>query len=166
MKKYFKFVFVRHPLIRLVSAYRDKIEPGTGWYGQLMLPSVMKYLRKDGDKTPISFQEFTSYILRGEGPMVNNFHWAPYNIQCRFCEVQYDFIGRQEFLEKDSRYLIDTQFKKTFYTIFNNSIHRTNSDLVITRKYFTELTEETKQGLHRLYGEDMEMFGYKSSDIF
>ena len=114
----------------------------------------------------MSFEVFTSYVSRGEGPYVHNPHWAPYNRLCRFCHIQYDFIGRQESLQDEARYLIKTIFNKPQHVDFDNTLHRTFSDLAMARKYYAELTAETKQGLLRLYGEDMDMFGYRSSDIF
>ena len=163
MRRYFKFVFVRHPLTRLVSAYRQKIE-----FNGKRTPFIMKHLRSNtSDKSPVSFQEFTSFVLRGKGKLVRNEHWATYNNLCNFCEVQYDFIGRLEFLEKDAHYLFQKQFPKYLHADFkNDDPHWTGSDLAVTKKYFTQLTEENKQGLLHLYRKDMDMFGYKSSDVF
>ena len=66
LKTYFKFLVVRHPLKRIVSAYLNKFEP----YGNLSdvhvrfkgyLPFIQK--QKYGNSSAVAFSDFVEYII-------------------------------------------------------------------------------------------------------
>jgi len=117
---YFKFVFVRSPFSRLVSAYLDKFCSANGivvdilWQVQhaaspvnsclQLLPRHMRrricrYLRPDV-KRGITFREFVEF-LGGQDMRKVDAHWRP---QYTFWgSTQFDFVGRFEHLEEDLR---------------------------------------------------------------
>ena len=172
LKNYFKFMFVRHPLTRLVSAYRQKIENGklTKLLGLKTMSFMNKTITRDSNFR-ITFNDFVSYVTKGNGTQLSNKHWQTYGRLCRPCDISYDFIGRQELLEGDAKYLFQTHFRHIQFADkggadFGNNFHRTNSNLETTQSYFSQLTREKKYAVIRRYGDDMEMFGYERSDIF
>ncbi|XP_075943481.1 carbohydrate sulfotransferase 14 [Anarhichas minor] len=110
LKHYFKFMFVREPMERLLSAYRNKfgeIESYQKKYGVEIVTRYRKSRAKDasvkGDD--VTFAEFVRYLLDEDAERMNE-HWMPVYNLCQPCAVSYDFIGSYEHLERDSDFLL------------------------------------------------------------
>ena len=95
LKTYFKFLFVREPFERLLSAYLNKFYSGDPVFHDGFGKQIIKLYRPGGkpeDKN-ITFDEFLNYVLHiGNGYW--NEHWQTYDKLCHPCWVHYDFIGR------------------------------------------------------------------------
>uniref|UniRef100_A0A1A8BHB3 Carbohydrate sulfotransferase n=1 Tax=Nothobranchius kadleci TaxID=1051664 RepID=A0A1A8BHB3_NOTKA len=107
---YFKFMFVREPMERLLSAYRNKfgeIESYQKKYGV----EIIKRYRKGHAKNPsvkgddVTFGEFVHYLLDEDVERMNE-HWMPVYNLCQPCAVSYNFIGSYENLEKDAEHVL------------------------------------------------------------
>lgn len=122
---YTKFLVVRHPLERLLSAFRNKFESNSRdakvfkrVYGAKM---IRKYRRGTGSPSEnltsaedleeesakktgegVRFSEFVSFLLNKKDLATVNEHWRPYESLCHPCAVSYDVIGKYETLEEDS----------------------------------------------------------------
>lgn len=122
---YTKFLVVRHPLERLLSAFRNKFESNSRdakvfkrVYGAKM---IRKYRRGTGSPSEnltsaedleeesakktgegVRFSEFVSFLLDKKDLATVNEHWRPYESLCHPCAVSYDVIGKYETLEEDS----------------------------------------------------------------
>ncbi|KAK5614185.1 Carbohydrate sulfotransferase 14 [Crenichthys baileyi] len=110
LKHYFKFMFVREPMERLLSAYRNKfgeIESYQKKYGVEIVKRYRKGRAKDasvkGDD--VTFREFVRYLLDEDVEHMNE-HWMPVYNLCQPCAVSYHFIGSYEHLERDSEYVL------------------------------------------------------------
>ncbi|XP_044177025.1 carbohydrate sulfotransferase 14-like isoform X2 [Acropora millepora] len=105
LKEYYKFMFVREPLERLTSAYKDKFVRNNTSFHKRYGRRIVKKLRKNppvglkGDDVTIS--EFFQYITESRMEEMNE-HWMPYHMLCQPCAVSYDFIGSFENLESDA----------------------------------------------------------------
>ncbi|XP_038056655.1 carbohydrate sulfotransferase 14-like [Patiria miniata] len=109
IKNYYKFMFVRNPVERLLSAYRNKFgEEALSQYKQRYAPRIIhKYRGKwDGKDTNITLEEFVRYLL-DTGTAKMDQHWKPMHLLCQPCAVQYDFVGSFEQLSEDSNYVLD-----------------------------------------------------------
>jgi len=96
-QEYTIFTFVRHPLHRLYSAWRDKIAGNKPPKKQ-----ILKALGVDSDatETPVSFSEFIQAVSV-ISPQHHDKHWALQHRE-NFCpQIKYDFVGKLETLEKD-----------------------------------------------------------------
>ena len=94
--EYYKFMFVRNPYERLVSAYRNKIEFKT--FGQRISAG---WIMEEWLKENISFSTFIERITHSEDILVANSHWRPY---WKFKETfghEFDFIGKVENFDTD-----------------------------------------------------------------
>ena len=93
LKTYFKFVFVREPLQRLLSAYKNKL---------LQIPSYTKDLPKEivqslrpqdfkpEEKNLVKFKEFIQCFSNN---MSRDQQWRQYEKLCHPCVIDYSFIG-------------------------------------------------------------------------
>ncbi|XP_066533765.1 carbohydrate sulfotransferase 14 [Hoplias malabaricus] len=111
LRHYFKFMFVREPMARLLSAYRNKfgeIEAYQRKYGAEIVRRYRKGRAKDGRMIAgddVTFAEFVRYLL-DEDPERMNEHWMPMHNLCQPCAIGYDFIGSYERLENDAAYVL------------------------------------------------------------
>uniref|UniRef100_A0A8C7P4E9 Carbohydrate sulfotransferase n=1 Tax=Oncorhynchus mykiss TaxID=8022 RepID=A0A8C7P4E9_ONCMY len=108
LKHYFKFMFVREPMERLLSAYKfGEIKAYQEKYGAEIIRPYKKCHSKDtavaGDD--VTFSEFVRYLL-DEDVEHKNEHWMPIYNLCQPCAVSYDFIGSYEHLENDAAYML------------------------------------------------------------
>ncbi|KAM4574553.1 carbohydrate sulfotransferase 14 [Fundulus diaphanus] len=110
LKHYFKFMFVREPMERLLSAYRNKfgeIESYQKKYGVEIVKRYRKGRAKEASLTgdDVTFGEFVRYLLDEDAEHMNE-HWMPVYNLCQPCAVSYHFIGSYEHLERDSDYVL------------------------------------------------------------
>lgn len=106
---YKKVLFVREPLERLLSAFRNKfVDKGNTYFKVRFGKQILKLYRGNSNKesqragTGVLFPEFVQFLLdpnteeRGY-----NEHWRPFFDLCFPCHVHYDYIGKYETLEDD-----------------------------------------------------------------
>lgn len=110
LKHYFKFMFVREPMARLLSAYRNKfgeIESYQRKYGVEIIKRYRKGFVRDSKTAgdDVTFDEFVRYLLDEDAERMNE-HWMPMYNLCQPCAVSYDFIGSYENLERDAEYVL------------------------------------------------------------
>ncbi|XP_069681691.1 carbohydrate sulfotransferase 11-like isoform X2 [Periplaneta americana] len=164
------FLIVRHPLERLLSAYRDKIQfslPHT-LHQKLGNEIILRYRKKkikgkSGSKNPRwpTFSEFVQYLVdvqrRGD-PF--DMHWTPITHFCTPCQVDFDIIMKFETLQEDQNYLIHhAGLQEIIQPEWKNPAKgRTTSELVSS--YYSQLTTEQILQLYDIYRYDFELFGY------
>lgn len=175
---------VREPFVRLLSAYRDKLEilikP---YYRKLARAIISKYRTKTKALTGApkasgpTFPEFVKYLIdQHKSPQyVFNEHWAPYHTFCSPCAVYFNVIAKVETLAKDSMYVIQQlglthllsinfgeRRKKKMRSLMNRSRDGRNTTALL-KYYFSQLDENLLNQLLEIYGVDFEMFGYDAN---
>ncbi|XDV24553.1 hypothetical protein PO909_028686, partial [Leuciscus waleckii] len=115
LKNYLKFLFVREPFERLVSAYRNKftLRYNTSFHKRYGTKIVRRY-RKNATAealqsgADVKFQEFADYLVdpgtQREAPL--NEHWQTVYSLCHPCHIHYDLVGKYETLEEDANYVL------------------------------------------------------------
>ncbi|KAK8378823.1 hypothetical protein O3P69_009503 [Scylla paramamosain] len=106
LRTYTKFLFVRHPMERLVSAFRNKLASNSSSatdFRRRFGATILKVRRGVGAFRNISkadkgltFAEFVYYLIERSytgGLQSLNEHWAPYFDLCHPCTIRYDNIG-------------------------------------------------------------------------
>ena len=102
LSSYYKFMVVRHPLTRLVSAYNDKIIGGGDRQGFQPVIRVIRQQHNKAENTTVTFSDFLEYILE-LSPRRLNQHWRPISMVCDPCHVEYDKIIKLETQKEDLR---------------------------------------------------------------
>ncbi|KAB7497840.1 Carbohydrate sulfotransferase 11, partial [Armadillidium nasatum] len=113
LETYKKFMIVRHPTERLLSAYKDKFlsnSPDAKVFKRVYAVPMMRYSRNTSKNIPLTgngmkFTEFLTYIL-SQNPQTLQEHWKSYFHLCHPCAMDYDFVGKYETLEADSNQIL------------------------------------------------------------
>lgn len=168
---YYKFLVVRPPFERLLSAFRDKSDRlAYSFFNGKVMDSLKErdmadeYIYFDVE----SFHQFLEFIIaRTPYPLSNAGEIAleantmlrnemPIFDLCHPCSVEYDFIGKFETLEQDMNYITK---KIKMPVAFPYHEPTTNADYM--RLYYHGVKVEHLNVLKTLYHKDFEMFEYK-----
>lgn len=166
-QKYTKFIFVRHPFERLLSAYRNKLEQhydSSKYFQARFGKYIIKKFRKNptnvsltkGDD--VTFSEFVSYLL-SSNPNFYNEHWQKMTDLCHPCLINYDFIGKYETLVEDSNFLLRYIGTNLSFPI----LHKPSTTRSNLKKYYNTLSKSVIYKLYSIYEMDFRLFGY---DLF
>ena len=102
VEEYYKFIFVRHPLERILSAYRDKVQ--YDFLRNLPFPGDTHHIKEhdaddflDIDKE--GFHAFIKYLVKranisAGGSRIR--HWKRFVDLCGICSFDWNFIGKLE----------------------------------------------------------------------
>ncbi|KAK4311224.1 hypothetical protein Pmani_017258, partial [Petrolisthes manimaculis] len=183
------FMIARHPLERLVSAYRNKILSGNRYYSRLYHTVLKSYpelgpgiqtnayssiggggaggagskikARTHPRTTVPSFPQFVQYLVdqHRQGVKLDE-HWTPVNTFCTPCLVPYDVYAKVETLEEDGNYIIFTAGIND--VIKPKRINRSQDQPTdqVADKFLCQLTKTQMEGLLQLYKYDIELFQY------
>ena len=173
LKTYKKFLFVREPMERLVSAYKNKIL-GTqkDGYVQSAKEFILRTYRKlnnfkfsNTTDYKITFREFANYVTirRSHHELGQlNQHWRPYTEVCHPCVISYDYIGRYETLEEDAEQILRRVGAPR--TLHFPPFVQSKSKSEVT-SYLDELSASEKKMLFSIYSRDYTVFGYPHPEV-
>ncbi|KAH7642112.1 chondroitin 4-sulfotransferase-like protein [Dermatophagoides farinae] len=189
--QYYKAIFVRHPFVRVVSAFKDKAERQPEeeqyFYERYWNPLLDKLHGKQHDPTlRVTFKEFVDELLLPTDPYQYDEHWAPIWTRCEPCLVHYDFIGKLETSEEDFRNfksrvngkLINVTVWENLNEQFSSPIKNNASSLLLkkcqrqrlkyaeTIRYLSQLSSKSLIELYKRYYLDFELFGYTMDELF
>lgn len=169
---YFKFILVRHPMSRLLSAYKDK------FYDSVFLPKTSQYILRnyrnkssgwDGfnpnkdyvRSNPVTWQEFTDFVA-AEYPNGSDRHWKTVQELCSPCLIHYDAILKLETIEDDME-VISKHLGGNRVQIPTENMSKGMKGKTF-RSFFEELSSDVINGLKKVYADDMTAFGYTFDD--
>ncbi|RWS01213.1 carbohydrate sulfotransferase 11-like protein [Dinothrombium tinctorium] len=171
LNSYTKFVFVRNPFERLLSAFRNKFESVYNDYFRLRFGrKIIKMYRVNSTKqsletgNDVTFNEFLSYIADldvYDFKSSFNEHWRPISDLCFPCFIEFDIIGKLETLEEDAFFVM---WKANLF----NSIrfpHRKETyssvpTAYLLNKYYKFVPLDLMNKLLKLYEQDLKLFNY------
>ncbi|KAL1110389.1 hypothetical protein AAG570_007920 [Ranatra chinensis] len=170
LRTYTKFLFVRHPFERLLSAYRNKLERNhirSKYFQNRFGRYIIKRHRikptnislENGDD--VTFEEFSAYLTTSIISMYNE-HWKPINSLCEPCLINYDFIGKYETLSSDSNFLLRNIGVNNIKFPFTFKSSNTSRDL---KNYFSTLSTSRVKQLYDIYEQDFKLFSYNLHDL-
>ncbi|XP_033640653.1 carbohydrate sulfotransferase 11-like [Asterias rubens] len=186
LKNYRKFFFVREPLERIMSVYRDQFE-NTGYYrvnkpfhvfGKQMVRKFKKKpsavaIRTGENATWTEFVDYLTHPLE-RAEIENELtsypcdHWKEMHNICSPCTVDYDVIGKLETIHDDAKYvlkLIDAPGKVKYIASSAGTRPTNSSDDGTFQKYLSQLDKKKLTQLWDLYKLDYELFGYPKPAI-
>jgi hypothetical protein len=156
-----KFLAVRHPLERLVSAFREKFSDNNKYtrffinkYGR----RIKERTRKTGSKAgTITFLEFASWLIGG-GDVDE--HWDSYQHLCLPCYINYTYVIDYDSFTEDTSHILRRLFDASLDSFPRRNVKSTKSKHILPQQT-KRLSKQLLDKLQDLYKEDFEMFGYK-----
>ena len=162
LNNYYKFMLVRDPLERIVSAYHNKLTTIINHpYDLVMQKMILQYYNDSNSQYP-SFSQFVGFFIYSRKSL--NHHFVPMIEICDPCQIQYDFYANFKIINQDVDSLLQLlNIPREYY--FNNikhlealmprSIHY-NSSLVID--HFNQLSSDQRMRLFKELAEDLEFY--------
>ncbi|XP_058265677.1 carbohydrate sulfotransferase 11 isoform X2 [Hemibagrus wyckioides] len=170
LRTYLKFIFVRDPFERLVSAYRNKFTRSynTAFHKRYGTKIVQRHranprpeaLEKGSD---VSFEEFVYYLVdpRTQREEPFNEHWERVHALCHPCLIRYDVVGKYESLAQDSRYVLKLAGAEGEVE-FPASSKSTRTTESMAAKFFNNISPFYQKKLYNLYRMDFLLFNYST----
>jgi len=167
----FSFMTSRHPLERILSAYRDKfflngdfdferkkVTEFRRLYGNKIIAKYRKSTPSDPkyEKAP-TFREFVEYLVDLPISKFND-HWIPMYLQCMPCHIKYTIISRLDTISRDS----DLIFKTLELSARLPKSHVTQgitTDNTVS-SYYSTISKDLLEKLYNIYKFDFLLFNY------
>ena len=170
LANYFKFIVVRHPFDRLVSAFNDKFR---GMPINIALRFTDLIRQHFGNNTKvdnaaritIDANQFLELVAT-EPIRFRDGHWDNYARFCDPCVVQYDHVVYMETFEDDIGLVLDhmKDDNGTRPELPTSRVRRrisTKLKLAEATNTFRKVNSTIIEHLFGIYGRDFELFGYK-----
>ena len=161
---HFKFLFVREPFHRFLSAYKDKFLGGNRIYTNGYRRIIVQALRpQDVEPTGtaannVTFTEFLKYVVTYPDFFTSrDDHWRQYEHLCFPCTVEYDFIGHFETLADDAAYLLKMAGIDDRVVFPPVRSSQADTDFLT---YYSQVPHELIFKFREAFRNDFEMFGY------
>ena len=172
LEHFMKFIFVRHPFERLLSAYRNKFHQNysSSQYFRVRYGTniIRKYRPHASNESlqfghDVSFIEFVKYLVDPETISKTHFneHWRPMMELCSPCHIHYDVIGKYETLLDDA-WLVLRKAGLNHLIEFPQS-QKASSTNSLVDDYIASLTQQQLSDLYQIYQLDFALFNYHDS---
>ncbi|EFN86856.1 carbohydrate sulfotransferase 11 [Harpegnathos saltator] len=170
---YDKLIVVRHPLERLLSAYRNKLEAKheksakyfQSRFGKKIVkkyrPNATEESLRNGDD--VTFREFVDFVTDNSENGTRNEHWRPIYELCQPCTVNYNLVSKYESLVEDA-----TEVLERIGVTSVSFPGRPPSSEPTSRKldkYYSSLSYKQLRKLAGLYRLDLRLFDYSLEDV-
>jgi hypothetical protein len=145
----YRFSFVRDPLRRFESAYRDKVASPGRWRLE-----VQEVLGMPADPAAeVSFDQFLAAAELQE-PVAMNPHWRPQHINLMHPVVKYDHVGRLETFDADLARIREEAGLPDVPHQVRNASRRSGGDSVYDGR------PDWVRRVRQIYASDFEIYGY------
>ena len=173
LENYYKFLMVRNPLERILSAYNDKFKQTNRWteyfqrkYGSMIVDRYRKHpnISSLALGNDVSFDEFVKYLIDPVTISENklNAHWEHFHKMCHPCHINYNAVGKFETFEEDSQNILKDLGSERLAFPKNLSGNRTKASF---HKNYDFMSPEDFNKLLKTYQLDFEIFGYDSPPL-
>lgn len=165
LQEYYKFMFVREPFARLLSAFKDKfVLNNTAFhkrYGTQIIRHVRKNAPVNSKGNDVKVAEFLQYVVDSHVEDMNE-HWMPFYELCQPCVVSYDFIGSMENLESDSTHVLK-QLNVNEQVSFprQQNYYRAGGKGYVKSKKVSNIPPGLMRNVLKKYALDYKMFSYQ-----
>ena len=169
LKNYFKFMVVRHPFDRLLSAYSERFNTSGNFsfakkYANVLHKHFVSELKIDSNGTALPSLEQFLHLVLTEPVTFRNHHWLNYNEYCHPCLIPYDHVVYMETFQDDIDiildHFVDSNGSRPELTV-NVHLRRAHKDrLQDTSTIFKKIDRKIIDKLLSVYHQDFEVFGY------
>lgn len=167
LNTYKKIIFVRDPLERTASAYRNKFEYDYKKvfhhrWGKNIIRKYRKNLTREiTDEDHVTFNEFVKYLIDLRPTDRRDVHWRAQHDLCSLCSINYDFIGRFETLETDAHRALEFMGAPDAISLPKNEKRpEAQETRLFMNTLYSQITEEELMRLEKMYELGFELLGY------
>ena len=171
LENYFKFMFTRDPLERLLSAYRSKFRghsKSTAYFQRRYGRRIIQMYRHNASQTQpndgrdVTFPEFLMYVsTRAMAGKRLDPHWTSYVDLCHPCTIHYDFLGRFETLETDANHILRNKIQRTGWVpSFPTRTSRSPSSKSVKEDFYQDVQKKSVHMIRSAFAQDFILFGY------
>ena len=164
---YFKFLTARHPLVRVLSAYREKLEGPNEYYPRVLGRGIEQHYghvpanQSKGDL--VTFELFVHFLVKSN-PVGYDHHWKPVTYLCHPCEIPYDYVVKLETSYVDYPHIFSklkniTDSKRGL--LESVASYKALTDFDRVKRYYTRVPAKHMAIIKRIYRLDLNLFGYK-----
>lgn len=168
---YYSFLFVRHPLERLLSAYRNKLQdPYNSVFQRSVGSKILKLYRvgltekQYNDGKNVTFKEFINYVIQtfnDNGAKGLDEHWRIIHSLCNPCTMKYNFVGKMETLVEDAEQVLKEVGADKLVQFPSNATDKYQVKInELMKKYYSSMPAEVITQLYEIYEDDFVSFGY------
>lgn len=169
-----KFIIVRHPFERLLSAYRDKLENIDNreyYYKKYGTHIVLKYRKNETirNRTRLTpyFHEFLEFLVQDR---YFDEHWVPYYKYCEPCLINYDYVLKFEHLSEEQRCFLKVTGLQKYLNPLDNNFRNTNPNGATTndiaKQYYGTISTNLLKKVYKLYEKDFLLFSYVPDEYY
>ena len=178
LQNYRKMMVIRDPMLRLFSAYNNKLahsDPANRIYVKNLRHEILNITNeqiKRGD-TNVTFRQFTNFLARrrGERRLNTDVHTTEYYQKCWPCMVDYDLYIRIETGHSDQRYFMDEYLHLKDANILHRNKFGNTSDeqrsvangYIHVQSAYTSVDPGDYEMLHNRWSVDSMLFGYSQT---
>ena len=162
LSTYYKFMFVRHPITRLLSAYRMFKDLTTTKIitnpDHIFNKRFSTLIQRDWVHTFPSFEEFAFEIGTHWRDIeeARNTHWRDQLSLCEPCSIKYDFIGKQEYFAEEGNYVLGQINSSETFPNPRNEV----TNWAMSMQKFNNLSMHTQQLVQGIYANDFQYLNY------
>ncbi|XP_011500319.1 PREDICTED: carbohydrate sulfotransferase 11 [Ceratosolen solmsi marchali] len=170
---YNKLIVVRHPLERLVSAYRNKFEAknekSSMYFQSRFGRKIIKKYRNNATEESllkgddVTFGEFIDFITDNNENFIRNEHWKSISELCHPCLVNYNLVSKYETLMEDATEILERINASSI--LFPIRPQNSEPTAKILDKYYSTLSLNQLRNLSKFYRLDFYLFDYSLEDV-
>ncbi|XP_061428096.1 carbohydrate sulfotransferase 8-like [Lethenteron reissneri] len=172
LQNYTNVLFVREPMERLVSAFRDKLQRPNPYYQSTVGRSIISRYRRNASAESlrtgrdVTFGEFARFLLDPlRPPGSDDPHWEAAHRLCLPCALPYGFVGKLESSPQDSDVLLRRAGAPRGLAYPQAARGRgggrgRESSVSLAVQYLSRLSAATRRALYAAYYRDYALFGY------
>ena len=158
-RAYYKFLFVRNPFEKLLSAFENKFvakrwEAGlVRLYSKEVVDNFKRFHPNSDDN--VTFTKFIYYVA-GVG-FNKESHWKTYYKLCLPCDIHYDFIGHFDHMPEEAAYILRQTGMDQVAKFPEFLNHDTTSEIF---RNYAQIPKAKIFELAEAFRQDLEMFSY------
>jgi hypothetical protein len=146
----FRFTFVRHPIKRVESAYRNKVDGWRKYPGRAGLQRALGL--PEGAEHELTLDQFVA-ALEAQEPLHMDAHWRPQHLNLMHPLVEYDLIGRIETYAADLAKIRQATGMPDAPVAVQEALTRPTGSLFEGRPDLLRRVQD-------IYATDLELYGY------
>lgn len=161
--KFLKFLTTRHPLTRLYSGWNEhmRVEKGRP-IGNQWKAFKLDDKSKWGETHICSWDKFLELFVSGEYNIDG--HHKPVSELCLNCEIEWDYILKQETMDQDNEYILNLINAPTGFQLGQRNSYGVKKDPYSSLINYCNVSNDVIEKLEKYYENDYKLYGYEKFD--